>query len=232
MTAVEYVTTLKRMCKYYNRCIDGCPLHEVEGFYCSGIRGDSPSVSVPIVKKWGEEHPSDGVKYKPKVREVPEVDVDRMRYDLRSVEPVCAKDCDVRVIHSVLNDLVDGIEKVLDYLRSEDCMLNHHTATVAREPYKADNYFGTVKVKDKKSGEVLEAIQFTEESKNRSLNWVKDKDKSAYASYDSKNNKILCLDKCGVQIIVKLGMWLLLRGDEFIVYEHTRFIELFELVEV
>ncbi len=53
MNAVEYLRTLRRMCKSVGSCLE-CPLG-VRG--CMGTRDRSAEETIEIVESWAEEHP-------------------------------------------------------------------------------------------------------------------------------------------------------------------------------
>lgn len=56
MDAVEYVKTLRRLCKSKERCSE-CKLYNKKGSYCIVDTNEYTEKAVQIVEKWGKEHP-------------------------------------------------------------------------------------------------------------------------------------------------------------------------------
>lgn len=56
MDAVEYVKTLRRLCKSKERC-PGCVLYNKEDSCCIADIGESAEDTVRIVEQWAKEHP-------------------------------------------------------------------------------------------------------------------------------------------------------------------------------
>lgn len=56
MDAVEYVKTLRRLCKSKERCSE-CKLYNKKGGYCIADTNEYAEKAVQIVEQWGKEHP-------------------------------------------------------------------------------------------------------------------------------------------------------------------------------
>lgn len=56
MDAVEYLKTLRRLCKSQERC-PGCVLYNKEDSCCIADIGESAEDAVQIVEKWAKSHP-------------------------------------------------------------------------------------------------------------------------------------------------------------------------------
>lgn len=56
MDAVEYVKTLRRLCKSKERCSE-CKLYNKKGGYCIVDTNEYAEKAVQIVEQWGKEHP-------------------------------------------------------------------------------------------------------------------------------------------------------------------------------
>ena len=56
MDAVEYIKTLRRMCKSQERC-SGCVLYDKEDDFCILDISEYTEKSVQIVEQWAKEHP-------------------------------------------------------------------------------------------------------------------------------------------------------------------------------
>nr|DAO90876.1 MAG TPA: hypothetical protein [Caudoviricetes sp.] len=56
MDAVEYVKTLRRLCKSKERC-PGCKLYNKEDGYCIVDTNEYAEEAVQIVEQWAKDHP-------------------------------------------------------------------------------------------------------------------------------------------------------------------------------
>lgn len=56
MDAVEYLKTLRRLCKSKERC-SGCVLYNKEDSCCIADIGESAEDTVQIVEQWAKDHP-------------------------------------------------------------------------------------------------------------------------------------------------------------------------------
>lgn len=56
MNAVEYVKTLRRLCKSKEYCSE-CKLYNKKGGYCIADTNEYAEKAVQIVEQWGKEHP-------------------------------------------------------------------------------------------------------------------------------------------------------------------------------